>query len=321
MKLYKENKLNIITKYKKSLVTVTGLILSLLFLSLFASCGKKDEGLVAVYEDETVSGDESVSGAENMTGYESEDGTGNMSEEQSLTESNQTLAQANSGEASGRETTLVSDEVSLTADSSVMKEIRVYVCGAVKQPDVYEISSDSRIVDAVSAAGGFAIDAYPEALNLAANVGDGSRIYVPTKEEVLALSSSESGDGTISGEDVLTANILGEGYNSSFVTGTETRDDGSGATGGNLASGSDGSAKASGNGSGGTSDGSTGKVNINTASIEELTTLPGIGDTRARAIIDYREQNGAFGSIEDIMQVTGIKEKSFSKIRDSICVK
>ena len=270
MKLYKENKLNIIAKYKRSLVTVTGLILSLLFLSLFASCGKKDEGLVAVYEDETVSGDESVSGAENMTGDESEDGTGNMSEEQSLTESNQTLTQANSGETSGGETTLVSDEVSLAADSSVMKEIRVYVCGAVKQPDVYEISSDSRIVDAVSAAGGFAIDAYPEAMNLAETVSDGSRIYVPTKEEVDALAVVYSDTGS---------------------------------------------------GSGDTTSDSTGRVNINTATLEELTTLPGIGDTRARAIIDYREQNGAFGNIEDIMQVTGIKEKSFSKIKDSICVK
>ena len=76
-----------------------------------------------------------------------------------------------------------------------------------------------------------------------------------------------------------------------------------------------------GSGTGDTTSDSTSRVNINTATLEELTTLPGIGDTRARAIIDYREQNGAFGNIEDIMQVTGIKEKSFSKIKDSICVK
>ena len=248
MRLYKENKLNIIAKYKRSLVTVTGLILSLLFLSLFASCKSRDEGLVAVYEDETVASDLSGNETDGETEREGESAT----ESESETE------------------TLQVDDGSIDTDSAVIKDIKVYVCGAVQRPDVYEISADSRIVDAVSAAGGFAIDAYPEAMNLAETVSDGSRIYVPTKEEVDALAVVYSDTGS---------------------------------------------------GSGGTTSDSTGRVNINTATLEELTTLPGIGDTRARAIIDYREQNGAFGNIEDIMQVTGIKEKSFSKIKDSICVK
>ena len=250
MRLYKENKLNIIAKYKRSLVTVTGLILSLLFLSLFASCKSRDDGLVAVYEDETVASDLS----DDVTDGETE------REGESVTES----------ESETETVTLQVDDGSIDTDSAVIKDIKVYVCGAVQRPDVYEISADSRIVDAVSAAGGFAIDAYPEAMNLAETVSDGSRIYVPTKEEVDALAVVYSD------------------------TGSET---------------------------GGTMSDSTGRVNINTATLEELTTLPGIGDTRARAIIDYREQNGAFGNIEDIMQVTGIKEKSFSKIKDSICVK
>ena len=250
MRLYKENKLNIIAKYKRSLVTVTGLILSLLFLSLFASCKSRDDGLVAVYEDETVASDLSDDVTDGETEREGESATETESETETVT--------------------LQVDDGSIDTDSAVIKDIKVYVCGAVQRPDVYEISADSRIVDAVSAAGGFAIDAYPEAMNLAETVSDGSRIYVPTKEEVDALAVVYSD------------------------TGSET---------------------------GGTMSDSTGRVNINTATLEELTTLPGIGDTRARAIIDYREQNGAFGNIEDIMQVTGIKEKSFSKIKDSICVK
>ncbi len=250
MRLYKENKLNIIAKYKRSLVTVTGLILSLLFLSLFASCKSRDDGLVAVYEDETVASDLS----DNITDGETEREGESETESESETET----------------VTLQVDDGSIDTDSAVIKDIKVYVCGAVQRPDVYEISADSRIVDAVSAAGGFAIDAYPEAMNLAETVSDGSRIYVPTKEEVDALAVVYSDTGS---------------------------------------------------GSGDTTSDSTGRVNINTATLEELTTLPGIGDTRARAIIDYREQNGAFGNIEDIMQVTGIKEKSFSKIKDSICVK
>lgn len=250
MRLYKENKLNIIEKYKRSLVTVTGLILSLLFLSLFASCKSRDDGLVAVYEDETVASDLSDDVTDGETEREGESATESESETETVT--------------------LQVDDGSIDTDSAVIKDIKVYVCGAVQRPDVYEISADSRIVDAVSAAGGFAIDAYPEAMNLAETVSDGSRIYVPTKEEVDALAVVYSDTGS---------------------------------------------------GSGDTTSDSTGRVNINTATLEELTTLPGIGDTRARAIIDYREQNGAFGNIEDIMQVTGIKEKSFSKIKDSICVK
>lgn len=63
-----------------------------------------------------------------------------------------------------------------------------------------------------------------------------------------------------------------------------------------------------------------GLVNINTASIAELTTVSGIGEGRAQAIIDYREQNGSFKSIEDIKKVDGIKDGLFSKIKDKITV-
>ncbi len=60
-------------------------------------------------------------------------------------------------------------------------------------------------------------------------------------------------------------------------------------------------------------------ININTASKEQLMTLPGIGESRADSIIDYREENGGFSSIEDIMNVSGIKEAAFKKIKDYIC--
>ncbi|MDD7220596.1 MAG: helix-hairpin-helix domain-containing protein [Clostridia bacterium] len=63
-----------------------------------------------------------------------------------------------------------------------------------------------------------------------------------------------------------------------------------------------------------------GKVNINTADESQLTTLTGIGATRAQAIIAYREENGPFSAIEDIMNVQGIKEGTFQKIKDDIVV-
>lgn len=63
-----------------------------------------------------------------------------------------------------------------------------------------------------------------------------------------------------------------------------------------------------------------GRININTASVEELCRIPGIGATRAAAIISYRENHGSFGRPEDIMQVSGIKEGTYEKIKDSIRV-
>ena len=62
----------------------------------------------------------------------------------------------------------------------------VHVCGAVKSPGVYELTSDSRLYEAIQMAGGFTDEAAGEALNQAEKIEDGSRIYVPTKEEAKA---------------------------------------------------------------------------------------------------------------------------------------
>ena len=69
-----------------------------------------------------------------------------------------------------------------------------------------------------------------------------------------------------------------------------------------------------------TGSGTDGKININTASREQLMTLAGIGETTADQIIAYRTDNGAFQKIEDIMQVAGIKEGLFEKIKECITV-
>lgn len=62
------------------------------------------------------------------------------------------------------------------------------------------------------------------------------------------------------------------------------------------------------------------KVNLNTADRELLMTLPGIGEAKADAIVQYRTENGPFSAVEDILQVSGIKDAVFSKIKDQITV-
>ena len=66
---------------------------------------------------------------------------------------------------------------------------------------------------------------------------------------------------------------------------------------------------------------SDGRIDLNTAGAAELMTLPGIGQTKAESILAYREKNGAFSTVEEIMQVDGIKEGLYTRIKDKIRVK
>ena len=170
-------------------------------------------------------------------------------------------------------------------------KIKVYVCGAVKTPDVYTVDADVRLIDAINAAGGFAADAAVEYLNLASGLSDGQKIYIPTDREI---EEAMAAGAQLYGSEVnITSNSPG------------------------IHSGSEDVAM-SGEGN---QNGTGGKVNINSADRQTLMTLPGIGQSKADKIIAYREANGGFSSIEDIMLVGGIKEGMFNKIKESICVR
>lgn len=160
------------------------------------------------------------------------------------------------------------------------KVLYVHVCGQVVSPGVYGMAEGSRIYEAVEQAGGFTEEAASDFLNLAQLLEDGMKLTVPDKESVEA-ALREGGR--------LQAALL--------VSGVE----------GNPLSGKAG-------------DASTGKVNINTASKEQLMALKGIGAARAEDIISYRQDFEAFQKIEDIMKVPGIKEAAFQKIKDDIIV-
>ena len=170
------------------------------------------------------------------------------------------------------------------ASSEEEKTLVVHICGAVSAPGVYELPAGSRIIDVVEAGGGFLPEADEACCNLAEEIVDGCQIYIMTKTESCADGQTEKKAGiqTSPDSDMQTTD---RNVRSNSATALEN-----------------------------------GLVNLNTADVAALMTLPGIGESRAKAIISYREQHGAFAQIEDIMKISGIKQAAFSKIKDKITV-
>lgn len=168
----------------------------------------------------------------------------------------------------------------------------VYVCGEVAEPGVYVLEPGDRIYEAVEMAGGMTADAGTCAVNLAESVYDGLMVYIPDSEEAAGMAgsmTSAGGSAVSAGGSVTSAD--------SSVRNSE------GTSGGTAASPGDG------------------RLNLNTASLAELMTLSGIGQTKAQAVVNYRDAHGGFSSVEEIMNVDGIKEGLYNRIRDQIKVK
>lgn len=170
------------------------------------------------------------------------------------------------------------------ASSEKAKTLVVHICGAVSAPGVYELPAGSRIIDAVEAGGGFLPEAEEACCNLAEEIVDGCQIYIMTKSESCADGQTEKKAGIQTSPD-----------SDMQTTDRNVRSNSAPAL-------------------------ENGLVNLNTADVAALMTLPGIGESRAKAIISYREQHGAFAKIEDIMKISGIKQAAFSKIKDKITV-
>lgn len=137
---------------------------------------------------------------------------------------------------------------------------------------------------------------------------EGSRVYEALQA---AGGLSEEADA----KSLNQAQLLEDGQQITVLTAEEVKNGVKTGTG--TAGGTSGSGVGGGAGSSGTE---AAKVNLNTATKEELMTLPGVGEARAEAIIAYRDENGGFKSAEDIMKIEGIKEKSYAKLQDKICV-
>ena len=164
--------------------------------------------------------------------------------------------------------------------SDRQSQVVEYICGAVKHPGVYKYTAGSRVNDAVNATSGFKKGAARTAINQARVLEDGEQITIPTLKQVKRKQLSKTTDGD-NFQDKTTDN---ENTDSSERESQDTL------------------------------------ININTASAGELTSLSGIGQSRADAIIEYRQSNGKFQSIEDIMKIPGIKQGIFNKIKNKISV-
>ena len=172
-------------------------------------------------------------------------------------------------------------------DAAKLSQIAVYVCGAVKKPGVCYLHSGARVCDALEAAGGFTKSADSQWLNQAKLLADGEMLIVYTSEETAQMKEK----GVLRG-DIAPADAQ-NGAGAAADTAVESTGQGTG---------------------------SEDKINLNTATKEQLMTLPGIGEAKADAIIRYRTETGLFASTEDVMNISGIKNSVYEKIRDQVTV-
>ena len=192
---------------------------------------------------------------------------------------------------------LESAETDLSAAAGGQADIQeesagyVHVCGAVNAPGVYPFREGMRLFEAVELAGGFSPDADEVWLNQAQILQDGQRLYIYTHEETKELQNVQPQDRT-------------QPFGAPDAQAVQ----------GGLPYGEDAQEQPTGEPS------AEEKVNINTADKAELMTLSGIGEARAEAIIQYRSQHGGFSAVEEIQEISGIKNAVYSKIKDRITV-
>ncbi len=180
-------------------------------------------------------------------------------------------------------------EENVSKENVEVKMIKVDIKGAVKQPGVYELEAGSRVNDAINASGGLNKDADTSVINLSKNLTDEMVIIVYTKDEIKEMLKGDTSIKYIEKECVC-PKLENDACIDNVVDNKPNNSDAN----------------------------DSGKISLNKASLEELMTLSGIGEVKAKAIIVYRETNGGFKTIEELMEVNGIGETTFNKIKDQL---
>ena len=187
--------------------------------------------------------------------------------------------------------------------------IVVQVSGSVATPGVYELPLRARMQDAIAAAGGFAEDASADALNLASALEDGQKIYVPKIGEAEAARSISDQDDDAVGDEEASAGGSGAAGGSASAAGGSGRSARSHAP-------SARSRKTSKSGSRSNKKSLPAhSISLNRANVQELSSLPGIGEATAKRIIADRRAHGRFKKVEDLCRVKGIGKKKLASIK------
>lgn len=162
------------------------------------------------------------------------------------------------------------------------KTVIVHIVGEVNSPGVVTLNEGARIIDAINAAGGSTEEADLSKVNLAYIVEDGIQIYIPSIRDLTTVEKEKR------------TSYIREDAGDDIINNNSSNEN---------------------------AENQGGKVNINTANEEKLKSLPGIGESTAQKIIEYRNQNGKFKTEEDLKNVAGIGESKFNNLKDKITVK
>lgn len=188
-------------------------------------------------------------------------------------------------------------ENNITEENNTGSNIVVHVSGAVNKEGIANLKENSRIADAIEAAGGMREEACIDEINLAYILEDGMKIYIPTKEEISNQEEKETKEYVItSSESNAEENKKSDNNSNQSVSANKNTN------------------------SSNTKLSENSKTNINKATQTELEALPGIGPAIAVKIINYREQQSKFKTIEEIKNVSGIGDSKFNNIKDFICI-
>ena len=180
--------------------------------------------------------------------------------------------------------TKVSKEKNNSNKDLVIEEYKVDIKGEVNNPGIYTMSSSSRVIDCIEKAGGITTNANRTVINLSKKISDEMVIIIYSNAEVEKFKETKKQEEQV--QDYCRQKDENSLKNDACIS----NDNKSGTT----------------------------LVSINSGSVEELSKLPGIGEAKAKKIIEYRDQNGLFKTIEDIKNVPGIGENIFAQIKDYI---
>jgi len=193
--------------------------------------------------------------------------------------------------------------------SEEIKMVYVDIKGEVKKPGVYQVTENSIINDVIKKAGGLTKNASTLVNNLSRKVHSEMVIVIYSKKEIEEFSKTkEKEEVIIENSSVIKDTLINDSVidNSDIDTNT------------NIVDKEEVKVEEEKEEIENTETTNFDKVSINTASIDELMTVSGIGKSKANSIIEYRNSNGSFKSIEDIKNVSGIGESLYEKIKDFI---